>query len=419
MTRPTMQVNPAGLVSEAAARKSLAEMKAKAQAQSSLGKDKRFGLSMWFEVIVQSGHGLTTPLGEWSGCSGLGIVLKPEEHKQGGSYDGVVRLPGEVSYGQITLERAMERKSSKMVQDWLRDVVKEWINADDAGATYQGNLVTIKLFSSYNDGEIFSWSLNNVVPVSWTGPSLSARSGDVAMEKLTIAHDGFLPKTEQTQGKLKLALLGGVDSDVEKESITFDYLPTQVTTNRTITFQRGSVMSDKPEDQVLDPGKLNVKLGVLLIDGATAVKKTVPKLYSWLEDVPATGGGGAGTTDQAAGKVHHFKVSMGTSGEISYRVVLKGVTADYSRFTSTGDPSRAKVSLILEEVAKVTAKTNPTSGSPEDGKLHRVTAGDSLQSIATQTYGRSSDWRRVADENQIDDPLRLRNGSSLLLPGAS
>ncbi|MFE5826865.1 LysM peptidoglycan-binding domain-containing protein [Streptomyces erythrochromogenes] len=56
-------------------------------------------------------------------------------------------------------------------------------------------------------------------------------------------------------------------------------------------------------------------------------------------------------------------------------------------------------------------------GSAPVWQLCIVVRGDSLQSIATWHSGRASDWRRIAELNDIDDPSKLRPGSTLLLPG--
>jgi nucleoid-associated protein YgaU len=50
--------------------------------------------------------------------------------------------------------------------------------------------------------------------------------------------------------------------------------------------------------------------------------------------------------------------------------------------------------------------------------VHTVVAGDSLPSIAYREYGDPEIWRVVAEANDIDDPLRLRAGTTLLLPAA-
>ena len=49
--------------------------------------------------------------------------------------------------------------------------------------------------------------------------------------------------------------------------------------------------------------------------------------------------------------------------------------------------------------------------------MHRVVAGDSLQSLAWREYGNASAWRAIAEANGIDDPSRLPTGIELVLPG--
>ncbi|MEV6954694.1 LysM domain-containing protein [Streptomyces sp. NPDC051183] len=56
-------------------------------------------------------------------------------------------------------------------------------------------------------------------------------------------------------------------------------------------------------------------------------------------------------------------------------------------------------------------------GSPSARQFCVVVRGDSLQSIAVRHSGRATDWRRIAELNGIDDPAKLRPGSTLLLPG--
>jgi nucleoid-associated protein YgaU len=51
-------------------------------------------------------------------------------------------------------------------------------------------------------------------------------------------------------------------------------------------------------------------------------------------------------------------------------------------------------------------------------RTHRVVAGDSLASIAYLEYGDPNGWRRLADANGIDDPLRVRDGTVLHVPPA-
>jgi nucleoid-associated protein YgaU len=81
-------------------------------------------------------------------------------------------------------------------------------------------------------------------------------------------------------------------------------------------------------------------------------------------------------------------------------------------------PIRGTAAVSLEEIAAEPAGQNPTSGALAAHRVHTVVAGDSLPSIAWQEYGDPTIWRVVAAANDVDDPLRLRAGTALVLPAA-
>jgi nucleoid-associated protein YgaU len=95
---------------------------------------------------------------------------------------------------------------------------------------------------------------------------------------------------------------------------------------------------------------------------------------------------------------------------------VKQVTAKYTMFASDGTPVRATASVTFEEVPNEPGRQNPTSGGPAGRRTHVVAAGDSLHSIAEREYGNPALWRGLAQANAIDDPLRLRPGTQLLIP---
>lgn len=107
-----------------------------------------------------------------------------------------------------------------------------------------------------------------------------------------------------------------------------------------------------------------------------------------------------------------------TWGPLIYEVVLVNADINYVRFTDSGDPIRAKVSLSMREQPSLLAilSTNPTSGGLPGRGQHVVSSGDTLQSIATATYGSPHRWRALATANGIDDPARLRPGQVVYLP---
>ncbi len=101
-----------------------------------------------------------------------------------------------------------------------------------------------------------------------------------------------------------------------------------------------------------------------------------------------------------------------------FEVYVKQVTAKFVLFDEQGTPIRAKVNVTFEETPEAAEGQNPTSGGRPGRRTHLVTTGETLPSIAYAEYQRADRWRAIAIENGIDDPFRLRPGTSLLIPPA-
>jgi hypothetical protein len=95
------------------------------------------------------------------------------------------------------------------------------------------------------------------------------------------------------------------------------------------------------------------------------------------------------------------------------------IQIQYALFHPNGDPMRAFVDLELaqaEDSAPPGQAQNPTTRGTKGLKSHIIQDGDSLHSIAYDAYGDATRWRVIAEANGIDDPLRLRRGTSLTIP---
>jgi phage tail-like protein len=128
-------------------------------------------------------------LGHWSACKGLKVEFKVTKQKSGGDYGTEYILPDRISYSPITLERAMHTDDSAAVRQWLQQVSDDWTTAD--GSEVPGRTATIQLHD-VNGNIVASWTLQNVYPSSWSGPSLSGSENKVAIETLVLEHEGFL-----------------------------------------------------------------------------------------------------------------------------------------------------------------------------------------------------------------------------------
>lgn len=98
---------------------------------------------------------------------------------------------------------------------------------------------------------------------------------------------------------------------------------------------------------------------------------------------------------------------------------VASVQVKYTLFTAAGLPIRATCTVALEEIAGDPPKQNPTSGGLVPRRVHTIIEGDTLAGIAYSEYGKATLWRAVAAANGIDDPMRLRPGTSIMLPAVT
>lgn len=102
----------------------------------------------------------------------------------------------------------------------------------------------------------------------------------------------------------------------------------------------------------------------------------------------------------------------------SFKAVVSNLTMRFTYFSSTGVPLRAQMDLLLTQFVESAAfgPQNPTSGTPDPHRVHRVQPGETLDRISAKYYGDSTRWRSIAAANAVVDPLALRPGSLLTIP---
>lgn len=122
-------------------------------------------------------------LGSFITCEGLGMELVMEQREEGGNNGFVWQLPTRVKYSNIKLSRPICGDTAKVVS---------WINAMVQQTAPVG--ATIRALAADNTA-VATWVLQGVVPVRWSGPSLSTDSPKAATETIELAHHGF--KVEQ------------------------------------------------------------------------------------------------------------------------------------------------------------------------------------------------------------------------------
>jgi phage tail-like protein len=112
--------------------------------------------------------------------SGLGIESTVAEYRNGNDPENHVRkINGVYKVTDVTLKRGLIGDADFFA--WLKDV-------RDGSPNSVLPSVTIELRSEDHSGPVMTWTLTNVRPIKYTGPTLNAKGGtDVAMEELVLA----------------------------------------------------------------------------------------------------------------------------------------------------------------------------------------------------------------------------------------
>jgi nucleoid-associated protein YgaU len=117
--------------------------------------------------------------------------------------------------------------------------------------------------------------------------------------------------------------------------------------------------------------------------------------------------------------VLRFSWGIGGALGLGYKVTLEQVSISYGRFDPYGVPIFATVNLTMRDYTEPLPLTNPTSGGRPGRTKHMVTAGENVVGIAQRSYGSPNAWRALAEFNGMDDPLRVKPGKVLYLPGSA
>ncbi|WP_086668316.1 LysM peptidoglycan-binding domain-containing protein [Lentzea kentuckyensis] len=194
--------------------------------------------------------------------------------------------------------------------------------------------------------------------------------------------------------------------------IEFQFNPKELTLAKNAKWQRqtqpNAAKAGVPEFKGAEPAKLSLEIFLdSTKDMGDSTVKMVEELFKLTVPTKDSRTDGKGSPPWVI-----FQWGT-TKGFPSY---VSSVTAKYTLFTPGGMPVRAVCTVNLEEVSGEPGGQNPTSGALAARDAHTLTAGDSLQSLAYQAYGNPELWRHIAEANDIDDPMRLKLGTTVLVP---
>lgn len=127
--------------------------------------------------------------GGFAECSGLELEADVKEYLEGGRNDGVVRRVGRVKVAPIVLKRGMfaadrDSPANTDLWGWLTRMVSGVLPV----SRYDGR---IQILDPRGRTALATWTFDRGLPQKVSGPTLNARTGEVAIEELHIVHEGL------------------------------------------------------------------------------------------------------------------------------------------------------------------------------------------------------------------------------------
>lgn len=130
---------------------------------------RNFRFLVEIDGIVQAG---------FSDCTGFGSNVEIIEYREGGDVATVRKLPGKISYPDISLKWGVT--NSRELYDWHRAAVNGKIERKNGSIILQDD----------TGQEQVRYNFFRAWPSKWDGPDFSAKGNDVAVDTLVIACEG-------------------------------------------------------------------------------------------------------------------------------------------------------------------------------------------------------------------------------------
>jgi phage tail-like protein len=127
--------------------------------------------------------------GGFQEASGLEVEMDVQDTLEGGRNNAVIRRLGRGKFPPLVLKRGIfyaaggDGRAEDRFWQWMMDAL-------DGVRPFQRVDGTVRVMSA--DGTVrATWTFERGLPAKLRGPELNAKSGEVAIEELSIAHEGL------------------------------------------------------------------------------------------------------------------------------------------------------------------------------------------------------------------------------------
>lgn len=121
-------------------------------------------------------------LGGFSDVSGLVTETVVSEYRNGNAKENhVKKIPLMHKVGDVTLKRGVVDSNEFFA--WIKQTREQGYKAK------RDVVITLK---DETGKPVRKWSLQSVIPLKYTGPTLAGKGGDMAMEELVLSSEGMI-----------------------------------------------------------------------------------------------------------------------------------------------------------------------------------------------------------------------------------
>jgi phage tail-like protein len=125
--------------------------------------------------------------GGFQECSGLDLEMEVQESREGGRNYGPIQHIGRAKHTPIVLKRGMFYGEDGQVNGEIWQWMSRILTNNGPPVRYDGT-VEVK---GEDDAVVARWEFIRGLPARVQGPQLNAKTGDIAIEELHIAHEGL------------------------------------------------------------------------------------------------------------------------------------------------------------------------------------------------------------------------------------
>jgi len=122
---------------------------------------------------------IPNPIAGFTECTGLDMTMDLEEYPEGGNNGTVLKFPKRARYGEIVLKKGITKDTTLF--DWFYGFTQ------GAGKRKDG-VITLR---DARGKPHTVWGFSRGLPSKYTGPTLNAQQSAVAIQSITITHEGI------------------------------------------------------------------------------------------------------------------------------------------------------------------------------------------------------------------------------------